>query len=117
MEDLVLRSTSQSVLHLIKIDGFEPEQNSESSVDDEVIGDSHLTNSSSDIDYEVPNVEQENNEKDVSALFTVTQSGRTAKNWRAFEYGIYLIKISVCFRERKGAEKKCFCDIFSNHNI
>lgn len=34
-------------------------------VDDEVIGDSYLTNSLSDSDYELPNVEQENNEKDV----------------------------------------------------
>ena len=74
MEYLVLRSTNQSVLYLIKtalytqfqetaVDGFESEQNSENSGNDEVIGDSHLTNSSSDIDYEVWNVEQENNEK------------------------------------------------------
>ena len=79
-----------------------------------------MTNSSSDIDYEVWNVEQENNEKDLEALFTVTQSTRTATNWRAFEDGFYLIKISVCFCGRKGTEnivKKCFCDIFSSCNI
>ena len=57
--------------------------------DDEVIGDSHLTNSSSDGDYELPNVEQENNWKDVEGLFMVTRSGRTATNWRALEYGFY----------------------------
>lgn len=58
-------------------------------VDDEVIGDSYLTNSLSDSDYELPNVEQENNEKDVEWLFKVTRNGRTARNWRAFKYGFY----------------------------
>ena len=64
MECLVLRSTIQSVLQLVKtalytqfqetaVDGFESEQNSENLDNAEVIGDSHLTNSSPDIDYEV----------------------------------------------------------------
>ena len=47
-----------------------------------------MTNSS-DSEYESQNVEPENNEKDVEGLFTVTRSGRTATNWRAFEYGFY----------------------------
>ena len=34
-----------------------------------------MSDFSSDSDYEVPNVEQENNEKDVEGLFTVTRSG------------------------------------------
>ena len=76
LEYLTLRSTSQSSLYLRKtalythfcetaVVGFESEETSENSGDDKVIRASHLTNSSSDSDYEVPNVEQKNNEKDV----------------------------------------------------
>ena len=82
MKYLILRSISQSTLYLRKTalytqfqetagDGFESEETSESSGDDEVIRDSHLTNSS-ESDYESPNVEPDNNEKDVEGLFTVT---------------------------------------------
>ena len=99
MQYSILRSVSQSTLYLRKTalytqfqetagDGFESEETSEGSGDDEVIGDSHLTNSS-DSEYESQNVEPENNEKDVEGLFTVTRSDRTATNWRAFEYGFY----------------------------
>ena len=99
MQYLILRSISQSTFYLRKTtlytqfqqtagDGFESEETSESSGDDEVIGDKHLTNSS-DSDYETPNVEPENIEKDVEGLFTVTRSGRTATNWRTFGYGFY----------------------------
>lgn len=48
-----------------------------------------MKNSSSESDYESPNVEQENNEKDVEGLLQVTQSGRTATNSRTFEFGFY----------------------------
>lgn len=79
---LILRSVSQGTLYLRKTalytqfqetagDGFESEETSESSGDDEVIGDNHLTNSS-DSDYESPNAGPDNNEKDVEGLLTVT---------------------------------------------
>ena len=59
------------------------EESCNSSGDDEVIADTHLSNSSeTDTDSEL-----ENSSGDVENLFTVTRSGRTATNWRAFEYG------------------------------
>ena len=51
---------------------FESEETSESSGDNEVVGDSHLTNSS-DSEYESPNVEPENNQKDVEGLLQLLE--------------------------------------------
>ena len=64
LEYSILRSTSQNVLHLRRsafytqfqetaIDVFGSEKNSGSSGDDKVIGDSQLTKSSSDSDFEI----------------------------------------------------------------